>query len=177
MTEDDYVRNVVGALRRVGARALDVVDSEGRYYLRRCAKCAFRIRHWSYKQKSWVCGKCGAPWPYRDRYLLKGAVQRSPRPGAAEEHATSIASKHRLVQLLRDFVADEHWKFEARAYVACATEWSRRDVAEAGPELMPDFPHAWTEDRVRGLVRRGRREWGRRLREAGYPVASDPGRR
>lgn len=166
---DGLLRKWWSSITDAKAPGLRMVDSEGRYYLKRC-KCGHRIRHWKSKEPPgrWVCGRCGADWPYRDRYMLKGSVQRTPDPGIRDRILSDVAS---IGVLASRFLDDDAWRWEARLYVAKAISGlSARDFQREVREIVPDYPGPRSLGAVMRRVTDGRKEWIRRLAAAGYDV-------
>jgi len=149
-----------------GAKAIDLVSSRGWIYAKKCgaAKCKSETRH-STKEGFYVCGACGAIWPFTERYSLKGEVQSSPRTG----HFESAIS--RLVDVgcaFNQLVNDPKWKWKGRLFVAHAMGWSYNDLLDDGPVAWKDAPpDIWTHWKVRSSIHAARREWRRLLRVAG----------
>lgn len=159
-----------------GAPALNPVDSEGRYYLKRCKaiiqgkQCPSRLRHPT-KSGVDVCGRCGATWPFHDRYLMKSAVQRSRNIGAAESwFIGKIRTDTPIHAALREVFwalnADEnlHWPWRIYVTVACGRA-SLRELAVNVEKFFPGLRMSKTT--IFRRYRRGREAWGSGLRDAG----------
>lgn len=159
-----------------GAPALDPVDSEGRYYLKRCKaiikgkQCPSKLRHPT-KSGFYVCGRCGAIWPFHDRYMMKSAVQRSRNIGAAESWfigriRTDTPTHGRLRDIFWALNEDENLHWAWRIYVAVASGVvSIREFA-ANPSLyFPDLN--MSKSTVFRRYQQGRGAWGDELRKAG----------
>ena len=177
MTPETLVRWYYETREDLGAPALDIVKSRGRVYLKVCGStskesrrrrgaqgpCSSKVRHLN-GEGVYVCGRCGATWPYRDRFALRGEVQESKRSGRFED------AKARWVDigvLLDKFLSDPGWTWQARLFVDNARGMSRRDLARRGRELYPDADFDWSEWQVRQAIEHGREEWVRRLVNAG----------
>lgn len=153
------------------AQAQNPVDSEGRYYLRQCGKCKVRHRHPT-SEGGYVCGKCGAPWPYRDRYLLKGHVQTSRTVGAAE---AAFLGRIRTDRPTVNALAEVFWSLSQgedpwpwRVYVAAAgVGYSFRDLEARGQEILPGAPFAFSTSAISRRYHAGRAAWADGLRKAG----------
>ena len=175
MTPEAYVRDYVRQVTR-GARALNFVDSTGRIYRKVCrtkkkngAKCSSKIRHWSGKQKAYVCGRCGAAWKYVDKFMARGEVQVSRDVDLADRVRAEGAT---IGLLLHRFLADEPYRWESRLFVyAALSELGWEKLHRTGrPDAFREFPKSWTEWNLRGVLSRGRAEFRCRLERAGLAV-------
>lgn len=170
---DRWLRAYVYELQGGGpsAKALNPVDSEGRYYLRRCAKCHGRIRH-ATAAGGFACGHCGEPWPYRDRYLLRGEVQTSRHIGAAESaFIGKIRTDRPTVRALAEVFwrlseAEDPWPW--RIYVATTgAGLTFRELEARGREILPDAPMVFSRPTIGRRHRVGRAAWAAGLQQAG----------
>jgi len=163
MSPEGYVRACWQHLG-AGAPGLNFVDSTGRYYYKTCRGCRARIRHYSSKKDRFVCGKCGADWPYEDRILAKGVVQRTRQVDLGNEKMSRTSG---IVVLLDRFIHEEGWI--AKIFVVkVVTDQSYEEMAKAGrPKGFRGFPKPWSPKCISDAVRDGRAEWARRLAKAG----------
>jgi hypothetical protein len=166
MTPNGLIRWYVARRDGGGAPGVNLVDSEGRRYNKRCGKrlkssvpgsrCQSDVRHVT-NEGTYVCGRCGEPWSYHDRWIMRKAVQVSVRPDATEDQLLRYVD----VSLAFDrFVNDDEWKWAARLYVASVFGWSAADLTRAAP-LEWDSPR-WTERAVVRMIQDAAREWTRR---------------
>lgn len=169
LSPDGYVREYLAARKR-GARGTNFVDSTGRKYLKRCRKCKHRHRHWSNKEKAWVCGHCGEAWGYYFRYVMKGHVQVTPNVDVADFKAAGIAT---IGLLLDRWLGDPTLPpWQSRLYVymigmgSSASEMAR---SVKPPELV-SCPYPWSRWCLTNVIREARGEWTRRLCQAGLSV-------
>lgn len=160
MNVDDLVRSYYGLL----GCAQDMVDSRGRVYAKGCGDCGGHLRHWKEAEELWVCGHCGAPWPWEDRLIPKGEVQRSIRPGEHEERLAGLA---RFGYELNAMLRSDHWRWKAQVLVGYAvTSATYGDIAWHANECGWPTPHGdrqWTESMARWHAGEARRELRRRL--------------
>lgn len=157
-------------------KALDAVDSRGRVYDAKCGRerpkaCPGTKRHWKETTERWVCAICGSEWPFDDVMVLKGWVQRSPRPGEYEDRLVALVDVgYALTQMLRPRTPEGElnpWRWVTQMLVGYAiTIATLEDIAEhARTYAWPSRTgKAWTEAMVRDAVRKARQELSRRLR-------------
>lgn len=150
------------------APALNYVDSTGRIYRKRCRQCKGRKRHGT-KGGDWVCGHCGADWPYVDRHIFKGEVQKSRR---IYDFGHRHARYFDVARVLREFIDDQEWKWAARLYVANVMGYSLRRLAEGFRQTYPDAPH-FEKTKITEKISEARKEWQRRLQSIGVTADSE----
>lgn len=146
-----------------GAPAFSFIDSTGRLYAKECSKCRNRHRH-ARKDNSWACGHCGQDWPYEDRYILKGEIQRSARFDGMEMRNARQFDVGRIVhRLLIDHREPGH------LYVANCMGVSIRRLADAGAEFWPTWGFSWKRSSVHNAIQRGAQLWEESLDRADIP--------
>ncbi len=168
MTPDGWIIWYYRTRDSFGAPGLNFVDSEGRVFGPKCGHCPSKIRHSTAEGRA-VCGKCGASWPYVDRFILKGEVQRSTRPG---DFGSSNARYFDIARLLHVFLRDGRWQWDARLYVANVLGHSVRDLSVRFPAAFTDAPGAFGKSVVAERIKSAREEWDRRLHAADVNVSS-----
>ncbi len=154
---EEIVRAYFAWADSIGAPALNPVAQEGRIYAAECSGCHHQVRHSKgkgLKVRTEVCGRCGRPWPYEDRYVLRGNLQISTRPGSTEHRLSPWCDIGPVLMRLYDH--REH-RWAIRVFCARALgNLSLREVARDAAEKYPRAPFLWTKDRVAVLHERGR---------------------
>ena len=161
---EEIVRAYFAWANSLGAPALNPVMQEGRIYAADCAACHHRVRH-SRKRglqiRIEVCGRCGRPWDYEDRYVLRGAFQVSRRTDSMEHRILPWCEIGAVLMRLYDH--REH-RWPVRIFCARAIgSLSLREVAEEASTKYQRAPFKWTKDRVAVLFDRGKEVCADRL--------------
>lgn len=160
---------------QLGAPGFNPVMQEGRYYFKTCramrrttkgtrARCGSKLKH-ATVDGNYVCGRCGAAWPFEIRVQLKGAFQVSRRVGASEARLTTLVEVGHLIERMH---RSRRWRWQMRCFWA-VTFGLRWDLACS---QMIRAPFAWTKSRFYKLAVEGRVEFRRRLLLADLKVSS-----
>lgn len=149
-----------------GAPALSFIDSTGRLYGKHCTKCRGKNRH-ARRGGGYACGYCGADWPYVDRFILKGEIQRSLTTSGFE---IKNARQFDIGRLIHNLLLSQ--MIPGHLYVANAMHFSIRKLVESGSEYWPDWEFTWTRHAVHEAVKRGASVWEKSLTEAGIHFSS-----
>lgn len=156
-TPEEVVRAYFSWADSIGAPALNPVAQEGRIYAPECAACHHQVRHTRKKGlqiRIDVCGRCGRPWDYEDRYALRGSFQFSMRPGSTEYRLSPWCDIGAVLKKLYEH-RDHRW--EVRIFCARAVGYlSLRETADGAAREYRRAPFRWTKDRVAVLYDGGR---------------------
>lgn len=173
MTPDGLIRWYYETVADCGAPGLDIVDSRGRVYGKKCEHCPSVHRH-SKKDGEWVCGRCGADWPYDDRFLLKGEVSRQAR--VRGDRVSSVpqrsagGSERRISRRVDIGVLLDAFMREcrpgARYYVSNALGYSIRELAAEAHLAWAGYPEL-SRSEIGRLIGAARLEWSTRVEVAG----------
>jgi hypothetical protein len=138
VTPDGFIRYYYES-ESEGAPGLDPIDSTGRVYAEKCGACPSRTKN-PLNIGGYACGRCGADWPFEDRFVLKGIVSRqvkvrgkrvsnvpSPSPGGSERR---ISRRVDVGVLLAHFTTNPRWRSSAGYYIANVLGYSVRELAE-----------------------------------------------
>ncbi len=158
---DTILREWISVVEDTGAPALNMVDSEGRLYAKKCGECASKTRHYSSMRHIWVCGQCGYAWDYRDGFLLKGAVQRSRKAGGHENWLLSTRIDYGI--LLDGWYNEPQWSWEVLIYAGYCVGMSPDDITKEMTMEFPQAPGPWGRASIYRRVQRARSEFIRRL--------------
>ena len=169
MTPDGWVLWYYRTRDSFGAPGLNFVDSEGRVFGPSCDHCRGKKKHEN-SVGTMICAdhKCAKAWPYVDRFILKGEVQRSIRPG---DFGSTNARYFDIARVLHHFVHDERWQWDARLYVANVMGHSIRSLSVRFPAAFKDAPGAFGKSVVGERIQSARLEWDRRLCRADINVS------
>jgi len=175
MTPDGWIRWYYTTLDDAGAPGLDIVESRGRVYKKRCAVCPSRTKH-STKDGGYKCGRCGADWPFDERLRLKGEISCSARvrgnrvvnvpqrsAGGSERR---ISRRVDVGVLLARFLADPAWRQRGRYYVANTLGHPLRALELEAHVAWAGFAPA-SRSSIGRMVAEARVEWSIRLEVAG----------
>lgn len=163
MTPTGWLRWYYAKRDSFGPPALDLVDSTGRLYRKTCSKCRSKVRHFKASENCWVCGRCGTPWPYVDRYMLKGAVDSSPRSRYFDErHSRYFDIGKALARLLN---GPEGWNM--MLYVANALGHSERNLERHFWNAYPDAPGPLSRSEINRRIRAAKSRWAEELERMG----------
>lgn len=147
---------------------MNFVDSTGRIYGKRCGKCKGKVRE-SRADGAYICAdhNCGVLWPYIERHIFKGEVKKSKRPSSEFMYARWLD----VGVQLHFFLTDPLWRTNARVYVAYVMGFSVAKIsAHANDEFWGTIPGSgWSRSVIYERKDKGRREWIRRLSDAGIP--------
>lgn len=158
MTADDAIRMYYRMRDSFGAPALNFVDSTGRMHADTCAKCGGKKRHET-KVGDWVCGHCGANWPYVDRFIFKGEVQKSPSSRTFDDvHARYFDVARALDGLLRAI------PWDARLYIANVMGYNLRQLERDFPITFPEATGSFSRRSISRRIKVAREAWTSRLR-------------
>lgn len=165
MTADGWLRFYYATRDSIGAPGLDFVDSTGRVFAKRCDACEGKKRHGT-KLGDYVCGHCGAPWPYVDQQIFKGEVQKTARCGSFDD---SLGRYFDVAKLLGEFMKEHPW--DAKLYIAHVV--AGLSFAELGPEFERRFARPpLSKSSAYRRVQSARAAWDRKLRRAGIDVCA-----
>ncbi len=172
MARRESLDSAIRTYYNLQGRGLDIVDSRGFLYAKRCDHCGSKLSHWK-REEQWTCASCGAAWPMHERFVLKRVVQRSMRAGEVEARMAELAELgHALNAMLRD----GFWRWETQVLVgyslttatyadiashACTYGWKSRSGRD------------WTEAMAKQGAQRARRELARRIAEQLAGIARD----
>lgn len=164
MSPEGYIRLYFERRDNHGASSVTLVDSTGRTFAKKCAKCGKKKRSFNSAGDP-VCASqscrtddAPTPWPYVDAFLLRGVVQSSMRHDHFER---KIGSFMDIARELHRFV--EEWGPRAKVFIAHAHFYSRKAIVDAAP--WPDFKY--TDWNVRQTIKDARAEWAKRLNRIG----------
>lgn len=176
MTPDNYIRWYYER-RDAGAPALNIVDSEGRVYRQGCSKCPSTIRHPT-RDGGFACGRCGAPWPYDDVFLLKGEVTKAAHVRGrrvyavpqrrADESERRLSTLVQVGTLLHRMLSEAETAISMRIYVLSVMGMTVAEITRTAPErlkLPKSFPVS--ESSIKRIIRSTRDRWATALDEAG----------
>ena len=167
MTADGWIRwyystrNSIGSM---GAPGLNYVDSTGRMHAKQCA-CGCKKKHGT-KDGHWVCGHCGAPWVYVDRFIFKGEVQKSLRNVGLDSTNSRFFD---VSALLGKLLTEDPW--DGKLYVANCMGYSHRELVVKFPALYPEAPGPFSKGSIQRRIESARRKWDQMLREANIAVS------
>lgn len=143
----------------------DAVGIVGYLDAKRCACGSTRKGEvWNDKARAWVmrCARCGRAWERRKAYVPRAAIQGGRRadPDAA---LAELATWRLAIESLSEY--------ERRVMLAYAT-WrgpGRADsgIAALGRERWREAPFAWTQHRVRQLIRSAEAQLEREIERRG----------
>ncbi len=169
MTPDGWVLWYYRTRDSFGAPGLNFVDSEGRVFGPWCDHCRSKKKHEN-SVGTMICAnhKCGKAWPYVDRFILKGEVQRSIRPG---DFGSANARYFDIARVLHHFIFDKRWQWDARLYVANVLGHSARDLSVRFPAAFEDAPGPFSQSSISRRINVARTEWDRRLCKADINVS------
>lgn len=171
-TAEEWVRWYIARREDAGATALDLLDSRGIVYALVCRStsrdsrkarkvsegaCSSRRKQQT-KDGGYVCARCGDPWPYEIRFLLRGVVQTSTRPDYFEHRISTQVDVGRAFSRLV-FDPELRRRKEGRLFVATALGHPIRSLSTNGPKAWPDLPPPWGRTEIAEAALRGRNRW------------------
>jgi hypothetical protein len=170
---EEIVRAYFAWADSIGAPALNPVAQEGRIYAAECSGCHHQVRHSKgkgLKVRTEVCGRCGRPWPYEDRYVLRGNLQISTRPGSTEHRLSPWCDIGPVLMRLYEH-PDHEWP--TRVFCARAIgNMTLREFSEDASKVYTRAPFKWTKDRVALLHELGRAVCSREFTRRGWMTAA-----
>lgn len=153
----------------LGVPSLNPVMQEGRVLADRCASCRGKVRQLRTKgvpYPTWVCGGkgCGEPWPYEDRYALRGSFQLPQRPDSGELRIGTFVDLGSAIARLYDH---PRHRWAMRTY--CARVLGQRSHRQIAEEAAATYGRrartvSWHRNGVALLVEEGRSAFARELR-------------
>ena len=171
LTAEEWVRWYF-ARRGDTARALDLLDSRGIVYAKTCGSDSRKSRkargvsegvcHSKKKHRTdaggYVCARCGDPWRFNIRFLLRGVVQTSARHDHFEHQiARRVDVGTAMARLTED--SDLLRRKEGLLYIASVMGMPVRRLAEFAPQKWPELPPPWGRTEISGAILRGRNLW------------------
>lgn len=141
---------------------MNLLDSTGRLYAARCPGC--RAVHWRETLNHVrVCGQCGMQWPYVERYMLKGEVQRTPR---RTDFADGISTWMQVGTVMRSMITDPEFHWDYKLLVAHVMGTKPERMEETMLAHYPDAPGPWSRRSLFSRYKRARVELQKRLEKA-----------